>query len=75
MRSRASSRRIRIKSSPEIRELDQAIGASLREAGEGKLPTDAENIDALTKTATAAQSMAGNAKARARRRRKVWRPI
>jgi hopanoid biosynthesis associated RND transporter like protein HpnN len=44
-----------------IRELDQAIGKSLREPGEGEPPTSAENIEALTKTAARLDNMAGAA--------------
>jgi uncharacterized protein len=45
----------------DIRALDKAIGASLREPGDEEAPADAENIDALTKLATRLQTTAGNA--------------
>jgi hopanoid biosynthesis associated RND transporter like protein HpnN len=45
----------------EIRQLDQAIGQSLREPGEGEPPTDAENIETLTKTAARLDRLAVDA--------------
>jgi hypothetical protein len=44
-----------------IRDLDQAIGQSLREPDEGQPPTDQENIEALTKTAARLDHMAATA--------------
>jgi uncharacterized protein len=45
----------------DIRKLDKAIGASLREPGDEEAATDADNVEALTKIAARLQSMAGNA--------------
>jgi uncharacterized protein len=45
----------------DIRALDKAIGASLREPGDEEAPTDAENVEALTKLAARLQTTAGNA--------------
>jgi len=43
----------------DIKALDKAIGESLREPGEGEPPTDAENVDALTKLAARLDRLAG----------------
>jgi hypothetical protein len=45
----------------DIRALDKAIGASLREPGDDEPATDAENVEAVTKLATRLQTTAGNA--------------
>lgn len=44
-----------------IKGLDEAIGPSLREPGEGEPPTDAENVQALGKTAAQLDRLAGTA--------------
>jgi hopanoid biosynthesis associated RND transporter like protein HpnN len=45
----------------DIQALDKAIGESLREPGEGEAPTDAENVDALSKLAARLDRLAGTA--------------
>jgi hopanoid biosynthesis associated RND transporter like protein HpnN len=45
----------------DIKALEKAIGESLREPGEGEAPTDAENVDALTKLAARLDRLAGTA--------------
>jgi hopanoid biosynthesis associated RND transporter like protein HpnN len=44
----------------DIKALDKAIGQSLREPGEGEAPSDAENVEALTKLGARLERLAGS---------------